>query len=90
MYEKSSTNIKFATKILARTFGKGNAWKPKIARPQTFKSNPSPPPSPRSNFIACRPKAALLFWFLVILDVVCRYLSLFLSYINTKIGKNRC
>ena len=31
-----------------------------------------------------------LFWFgsLVILDVVCRYLSLFLSYINKKIGKS--
>ena len=27
---------------------------------------------------------------LVILDVVCRYLSLFLLYINIKIGKNRC
>ena len=27
---------------------------------------------------------------LVILDVVCRYLSLFLLYINIKISKNRC
>ena len=34
-----------------------------------------------SNFIAGRPKAALLFWFLVVLDVVFRYLSLFLLYI---------
>ena len=33
-----------------------------------------------------------LFWFgsLVVLDVVFRYLSLFLLYINIKIGKNRC
>ena len=44
-----------------------------------------------SNFIPDRPKAAhlFLFFFLVILDVVCRYLSLFLLYINIKIGKNR-
>ena len=42
------------------------------------------------NFIADRPKAALLFWFFsVFLDVVFRYLSLFLLYINIKIGKNR-
>ena len=40
-------------------------------------------------FIAGPPKAALLFWFLVILDLVCRYLSLFLLYINKKIGKKR-
>ena len=31
---------------------------------------------PLGNFIAGRPKAALLFWFLVILDVVCHYFSL--------------
>ena len=30
------------------------------------------------------------FGYLVILDVVCRNLSLFLLYINIKIGKNRC
>ena len=41
------------------------------------------------NFIAGRPKAALLFGSLVIFDVVCRYLSFFLLYINIKIGKNR-
>ena len=46
-----------------------------------------PPPS---NFIAGRPKAALLFGSLVILDVVCRYLSLFVLYINLEIGKDRC
>ena len=44
---------------------------------------------PTSNFIAGRPKAALLFGSLVILDVVCHFLSLFLLHINTKIGKNR-
>ena len=37
---------------------------------------------PTSNFIAVRPKAALLFWFLVILDVMWRYLLLFLLYIK--------
>ena len=42
-----------------------------------------------SNFIAGRPKAAPLFWFSVVLDVVFRYLSLFLLYINIKLGKNR-
>ena len=45
---------------------------------------------PPSNFIACRPKAALLFWFFGDLDVVCRCLSSFLLYINIKIGKNIC
>ena len=32
-----------------------------------------------------------LFWFgsLLILDVMCRYLLLFMLYINIKIGKNR-
>ena len=30
------------------------------------------------------------FGSLVVLDVMSRYLSLFLLYINTKIGKNRC
>ena len=37
-----------------------------------------------------QPKAALLFWFFVILDVVCCYFLLFLLYINIEIGKNRC
>ena len=31
-----------------------------------------------------------VFGSLVVLDVVFRYLSLFLLYINIKIGKNRC
>ena len=44
------------------------------------------------NCYTGRPKAALLFYSLVILDVVvvCRYLSLFFLHINIKIGKNRC
>ena len=37
-----------------------------------------------SNFVAGRPKAALLFGSLAILDAVCRYLSLFLLYIDIK------
>ena len=36
------------------------------------------------------PRRLFRFGSLVILDVVCRYLSLFLLYINIKIGKNRC
>ena len=44
------------------------------------------PPPPPSNFIAGRPKAALLFWFFGGVPS----LSLFLLYINIKIGKNRC
>ena len=40
-----------------------------------------------SNFIAGRPKAALLFWFF---GDFSRYLSLFVLYINIEIGKNRC
>ena len=42
---------------------------------------------PPSNLIAGRPKAAFLFWLLVILDVACRYLSLCLLYLNIEIGK---
>ena len=41
-----------------------------------------------SNFIAGRPKAALLVWFFG--DVACYYSWLFSLYINIKIGKNRC
>ena len=53
---------------------------------------PCPPPHPPySNFIAGRPKETLLFYSLVILDVVCRvYLSLFLLYIYIEISKTRC
>ena len=36
------------------------------------------------------PRQLFCFGSLVILDVVCRYRSLFLLYINIKIGKNRC
>ena len=57
----------------------------RASRPQTS-SSPTPPPS---NFIAGRPKAALLFGSVVVLDVVFRYLSLFLLYINIKMGKKK-
>ena len=43
-----------------------------------------------SNFIAGVPRRLFCFGSLVILDVVSRYLSLFLLYINIEIGKNRC
>ena len=52
----------------------------------------SPPPSPR-NFIAGRPKAALLFFFVFFF---CGFrcgvplFIVFLLYINKQIGKNRC
>ena len=45
-------------------------------------------PLPR-NFIASRSEAPLLFGSVVILYVMCRYLSLFLLYINIEIGKNK-
>ena len=35
------------------------------------------------------PRRLFCFVCLVILDVACRYLSLFVLYINTEIGKNR-
>ena len=56
----------------------------RVGRRKLFEA---PPPS---NCIAGRPMAAPLVWFLVILDVVCRCLSLFVLYINIEIGKNRC
>ena len=42
------------------------------------------------DFIAGRPKAALLFWFFGDLDVARCNLWLFSLYINIKIGKNSC
>ena len=36
------------------------------------------------------PRQLFCFSSLVILDMVCRYLSLFMLYINIKIGRNRC
>ena len=57
----------------------------RVGRPQT--SSSSPPPPPRSNFIAGRPKAALLFLFFSDFDVACCYLWLFSLYINIKIGR---
>ena len=47
-----------------------------------------PPPPPPSNFIAGRPKAALLFQFLGDCRCGVLFLSLFLLYINKEIGKN--
>ena len=43
-----------------------------------------------SNFIAGHPKAALLFWFSGGFRCGVLFFSLFLLYINTKIGKNIC
>ena len=49
---------------------KGKGW----ATANWFKHSPKSP----SNFIAGHPKAALLFCSLVVLDVVCGYVLLFL------------
>ena len=46
--------------------------------------------APPSNFIAGRPKAALLFWFFGDLDVACCYLWLVSLDINVEIGKHSC
>ena len=43
-----------------------------------------------SNFIADRPKAALCFGSLVILDVACCYLWVILVIYKYKIGKKSC
>ena len=56
--------------------------------PQITTLKPPPPPPPPSLFLAI-PRRLFCFGSLVILDVMCRYLSLFLSYIKIKIGKNR-
>ena len=50
---------------------------------------PHPPPPPIILLLAV-PRRFFCFGSLVVLDVVFRYLSLCLLYINTKIGKNRC
>ena len=43
-----------------------------------------------SSLLLAVPRRLFCFGSLVVLDVVFRYLSLFLLYINIKIGKNRC
>ena len=49
-----------------------------------------PPPPHQVILLLAVSKRLFCFCSLVILDVVCRYLSLFLLYININIGKNRC
>ena len=49
-----------------------------------------PPPPPPVNSLLAVPMRLFCFGSLVVLDVVFRYLSLFLLYIDIKIGKNRC
>ena len=55
----------------------------RIDRPQTSSSPPV-------ILLLAVPRRLFCFGSLVVLDVVFRYLSLGLLYINTKIGKNRC
>ena len=55
----------------------------RVGLPQT---NSSPP----AILLLAAPRRLFCFGSLVILDVVCRYLLLFLLYINIKIGQNRC
>ena len=45
---------------------------------------------PPVNLLLAVPRRLYCFGSLAVLDVVFRYLSLFLIYINIKIGKNRC
>ena len=45
---------------------------------------------PPAILLLAVPRRLFCFGSLVILEVVCRYLSLFVLYINIKIGKNRC
>ena len=48
---------------------------------------PPPPPFPPVILLLAVPRRLFCFGSLVVLDVVFRYLSLFLLYINLKIGK---
>ena len=50
----------------------------------------TPPPTPPGILLLVVLRRLFCFGSLVILDVVCRYLSLFVLYINIEIGKNRC
>ena len=45
---------------------------------------------PPVNLLLAVPRRLFCSGSLVILDVVCYYLSLFLVYINIEIGKNTC
>ena len=54
-----------------------------VGRPQTSSSPPV-------ILLLAVPRQLFCFGSLVVLDVVFRYLSLFLLYINIKIDKNRC
>ena len=45
---------------------------------------------PNYLLVLAVPRRLFCFGSLVILDVVCRYLSLFVLYINIKVGKNSC
>ena len=49
-----------------------------------------PPPPTHVILLLAVPRRLFSFGSLLILDVVCRYLSLFFLYINIKIGKDRC
>ena len=62
--------------------------KRRVSRPQT--SSSPPPPLPLIILLLAVPRRLFCFGYLVILDVVCRYLSLFLLYIDIIIGNNRC
>ena len=56
-------------------------------RPQSSRSPPPPHTHSPVILLLAVLRRLFCFAFLVILDVVCRYLSLFLLYINIKIGK---
>ena len=63
----------------------------RAGRPQTSSSPPPPPPPPPAVILLLAvPRRLFCFGSLVVLNVVFRYLSLLLLYININIGKNRC
>ena len=57
---------------------------------QTEKLVEAPLPAPPVILLLVAPRRLFCFGSLMILDVVCCYLLLFLLYINREIGKNRC
>ena len=61
-----------------------------LVDPKVVQAPSSPPPPPPSNFIAGRPKAALLFWFYGDFRYgVLLFMALLVIY-KHEIGKNSC
>ena len=69
--------------LFQRCRGTKAELKARVGRPLTSRS-------PQVILLLAVLRRLFCFGSLVILDVVCRYLSLFFLFINIKIGKNRC